>query len=227
MKILLDENQKNDSCIEVDKNNYYKYNITELNNNIDDKELTNKIFYNKDESYYYKYIPFDNIPKNINKEYLSEVIKDNTIYDYIYGNNRIIDFNNYLLQIILKFIEKDSFNIIHYHLDFEIYKKLIDILFSAIISFLSNEIYDDKNIKNVVIIIQKIIIPMINDEKNLLNNNRKLELINYINKNIFNISIIQLIFTNNDIKEIQKQFFELLKLIVKKSDEDNLLKLFL
>ena len=225
MKILLDENQKNDNCIVVDENNYNKYNITELNNNIDENDLTNKIFYNKNESNYYKYIPFDNIPKNINKEYLSEVIKDNKIYDYIYGNNRIIDFNNYLVQILLKYIEQDSFIIIDYHLDFEIYKKLIDILFSAIISFLSNEIHDDKNIKNVIIIIQKIIIPMINDEKNLLNNNQKLELINYINNNIFNISIIQLIFTNTDIKEIQKQFFELLKLIIKKSDEENLIKI--
>ena len=38
--------------------------------------------------------------KKNSKKYFSEVFNDNKIYDYISGNNKEINFNNSLLQIL-------------------------------------------------------------------------------------------------------------------------------
>ena len=227
IKIIVNENeiQNNEKIISINKVNEGKYNITKLNNNINERELSKAIFYNEEENNYYKIIPYNKIPKNIPKEYLYEVINDNKIYDYITGNNRIISFNNYLIQVLIKFFELESFDIIKYNFDFEIYKILVDILLNGIYSCISQDINNDKNIKNIVIILKKIIIPMIKEKTNF-NDEQKLQLIDFINKNLFNNYIIKLIFTNSNIKEIQDQFYDLIKLIIKINNEEKNTKLF-
>ena len=102
---------------------------------------------------------------------------------------------------------------------------LIDILLNAIYSCISQDINNDKNIKNVVIILQKIIIPMIK-EKNNYNDEQKSKLLDLINKNLINNYIIKSIFTSSNIKEIQEQFYELVKIIIKINNDENNFKLF-
>ena len=155
IKIMVNENeiQNNEKIIKLNKENEGKYNITKLNNNIKERELSKELFYNEEEKYYYKLIPYNKITKNISKEYFHEVINDNKIYDYLTGNNKIISFNNYFIQILIKFFESESFDIIKYNFDFGKYMMLIDILLSAIYSCISQDISNEKNIKNIVIIL--------------------------------------------------------------------------
>ena len=81
IKIALNENEINKIKIEnniniekVNKENEEKiekeYDVSKLNNPFDEKELLNKVFYNTDEKEYYKYVSYDNIPKNINNIYM-------------------------------------------------------------------------------------------------------------------------------------------------------------
>ena len=43
--------------------------------------------------------------KKNNKKYFSEVFNDNKIYDYIYGNNKVINFNNSLIKLLTEVIK--------------------------------------------------------------------------------------------------------------------------
>ena len=65
------------------------------------------MFYKSDEFSFYKYIPYNEIQKCVNKKYFSEVFNDNKIYDYIYGNNKVINFNNSLIQVLIEAIIKN------------------------------------------------------------------------------------------------------------------------
>ena len=102
--------KNNKSVISYNKNNLQeieeKYDITKLSNSYNEEDLYNKMFYNNDEYSYYKYIPYNDIQKYVNKTYFSEVFNDNKIYDYIYGNNKVINFKNSLIQILTKIIFK-------------------------------------------------------------------------------------------------------------------------
>ena len=114
IKILLKENEiekykKNngENIIDYNNNNIEeiekKYDISKLKDNYDEKEIIDKIFHNTDNNKYFKYIPYDNIQKEVNKEYFLEVLKDNKIYDYLYGN-KAININNKLVEIAIKII---------------------------------------------------------------------------------------------------------------------------
>ena len=225
IKTKIDENEitiKND-VIEVNKENFAdienQYDITKSGKKIKERDLFSKIFYNKEKNIYYKYLPYDDIPRNISKEYLSEVIKENKILDYINGNNRIVDFDNYLLKIIIKLFDSNSFDIGKYQLKFESYKDLLDILIKSIISYLSCENKDEINNKNIVNIIKKIILPII--LKNNFKENENSLLMDLINKKLLNFYIINNIFTNNDLKNIQEQYLDLLKNIISKNNQEN------
>ena len=219
MKILVNKNEIENGSKIIKNDDERQYDITKLNNNIHEKELTNLFFFDKEENTYFKYIPYHNISKNVPKEYLREVIKDNKELDYLHGRNRIINFKDYLIQIIIELFEKNSLKIINIF-NFEIYHKLLGVLFNSIFSCISNDINNDKNTNNIIIILKNIVIPILSN-KNKLKEDEKIKLINFINKYLLNHYIIKLVFTNSNIKNIQEQFFYLLQIIIKMNNEES------
>ena len=148
-----------------------KYDITKLKDAYSEEELFKKMFYYSEEYSFYKYIPYDNgdnVQKKVNKKYFSEVFYDNQIYDYNYGSNKVINFNNSLIQLLTEAIEKESFNIINRNLKCEEYKDLVSVLVELIISYFSNDnLKKDKNEKYIKIvndIIIKIFLPLFKKE---------------------------------------------------------------
>ena len=229
MKIMINENEieNSEDTISFDNSNSIaikkEYNVIKLKDPYDEKELVKKIFYNKDDNSYYKFISYDSVTKNIPKEYLDEVFKDNKLYDYLNGINRVIDFNNYLLEIIIKCFETSIININ----DFDALINLIDICISGIISSLSNynikKNVDNDNAQNIIPIIKKIIMPSLKND----NDKEKVALLNLINNNLFNINNIKLIFNTKTPKEISKQVYELLLSILKINTKESNEKLFI
>jgi len=83
------------------------------------------------------------------------------------GDNKIINFNNYLIQILFGLFEENSFNIIDYSEHFGFYKDLLYILTNTIIysiyyDNLENKL-NEKNINSIKTIFQKILIPLISN----------------------------------------------------------------
>ena len=155
IKIKLSEDEANEfklknkeHVISYNKNNIKeieeKYDITKLKDAYNEEELFKKIFYNIDENSFYKYIPYNGVQKYVNKKYFSEVFNDNKTYDYIYGNNKVINFNNSLLEILTEMIENESFSIEKKKLKSEEYKDLLSIYVELIISYF----FDDNLEKN-------------------------------------------------------------------------------
>ena len=108
----------------------------------------NKIFHNTEDKKCFKYDSYDNIEKGVPKEYFIEVLKDNKIYDYLNGC-KVININNNLVKIVIAIIEKESFNLMNYELNFFEYRDLIDILIDLIISYISSDNKDEKNNQNI------------------------------------------------------------------------------
>jgi len=132
IKIKVDDDESgefklknNENVISYDKNNAEKieekYEVTKLKDAYSEEELLKKMFYNSDEHSFFKYIPYNEVQKEVNKAYFSEVFNDNKAYDYIHGSNRVINFNNSLIQILTETIENESFNIINKKLKSEEY----------------------------------------------------------------------------------------------------------
>ena len=179
IKIKVEDNEANEfrlkyneDVISYDKDNAEeieeKYDITKLKDAYSEEELFKKMFYKNDEYTYYKYIPYNEVQKYVNKKYFTEVFNDNKIYDYIYGNNKVINFNNSLIQLLTEAIENESFNITNKNLKSEVYKDLVTVLVELIISYFSDDnLKKDKNEKYIKIIndiIIKIFLPLFNKE---------------------------------------------------------------
>ena len=192
----IEKKSDGENLIEIDKNNQTsiekQYDVTKLSNPYNEKELVKKIFYDKDEDSYYRYISYDDIVKKIPKEYLMEVIEDNQICDFLNGKGRVIDFNNYLLNILLDCFKSNVSNTINFKANLN----LIDISISAIFSCLTNvdKKTNSDNIQKILIIINNIILPSLQN----YNNNEKSELLQHINCNLFNINGLKLIFNNKN-----------------------------
>ena len=223
--------KNNKSVISYNKNNLQeieeKYDITKLSNSYNEEDLYNKMFYNNDEYSYYKYIPYNDIQKYVNKTYFSEVFNDNKIYDYIYGNNKVINFKNSLIQILTKIIKNESFNIINKKLKSEEYRNLLNIFIELIISyFLDDNLKknrNDNNIQNINVIIAKIFFPLFKKENEYLFKDFKInDFTLLINDNLFSLNNIKLIFLQPINLEICDKIYELfLKLIKKNNNNQN------
>ena len=222
----------NERVISYGKNNLQeieeKYDITKLNNSYNEKDLYNKMFYNNDEYSYYKYIPYNDIQKYVNKKYFSEVFNDNKIYDYIYGNNKVINFKNSLIQILIEIIKNESFNIRDKNLKSEEYRNLLNIFIDLIISYFSDDnLKKNKNynnIRNINAIITKIFFPLFEKENEYLFTDFKIDDFTLlINDNLFTLNNIKLIFLQPINLEICDKIYELfLKLIKKNNNNQNL-----
>ena len=146
----------------------------------------------------------------ISKEYLLEVFKDNKNYEYIYGT-KIIDLNNNLMKIMMNIIEDDSFKIMDKKLSNNELKDLLNIFIDLIIGFYSDENNkknpEQKDIKNIVDIINKIFLPLIKDSYNS-------KIHKQIKEKLFSDKNIILLFINNKINELNEKLFELIQLLI-------------
>lgn len=231
IKILLNGNEV-DIINKNDKSNIIEYNynnLEEIKNEKDEEEILNKLFHNNDEKIFFKYYSYDDLEKNVNKEYFLEVLEDNKSYDYM--NENFINFDNNLLQIMVELIEDDSFNI-QEELSFKEHKDLIDIFLKLIISYIN---YDDsennknkKYIKNINIIISKIFLPLFNkaNQSNQLYPEEYNQIIlNFIYEKLFSINNIKLLFSGNFIKDISEKIYDLFKALIKKNKINENIKL--
>ena len=144
------------------------------------------------------------------------------------GDNKIINFNNYLIQILIGLFEENSFNILDYYEHFDFYEDLLNIFSNTIICNINYDNKEnksnEKNINSIITIFKKILIPLINNEnKDILNDIQKSLLINFVKEHLFIDEYIELVFINNKNKEISNQFYELLSIIIIKinSKEEN------
>ena len=218
------------SIIECNKNNLEiiekQYDVTSLKDNYDEKELMNKIFHNTEDKKCFKYDSYDNIEKGVPKEYFIEVLKDNKIYDYLNGC-KVININNNLVKIVIAIIEKESFNLMNYELNFFEYRDLIDIFIDLIISYISSDNKDEKNNQHINNIISKIFLPLFQEENERVfndNDNDRENLFNYIYENLFSEDNIKLIFLN-PINEITENIFKIFVNLIKVNSQKNNTKL--
>ena len=227
-EIELYKEKNKESIIEFDNNQIdkleKKYDVSKLNNACDEKVLYDKVFINKEKNDYYKYISYDDIKKNVNKEYFLEVLKDNKIYDNIYGT-KDININNSLIKILLRIIIEKDFNIKKLNFKYNEYLDLIDIVIELIISFVSddNSRNNDNEIKNMAIIINKIFSPLINKEITFNNSDKDL-IYNYIEENLFSMKYIKLIFIDH-IKEIVNEIYNIFLALIDNNDKEKNSKL--
>ena len=233
IKILLNkkEVQKNgENIIEYFNDNLEEieseYDTTKLENAKAEEEVLSKVFHNTSDDSYFKYVPYNDIEKNVNKEYVSEVLADNKFYCYKYGKNKIINFNNKLLEILIKLLDEndnknESFNIIK-DLEFEDIKILINIFTELIASFISDDNSknnpNDENIKNINKIISKVFLSLFNEENK---NKDYKQIISYLNDTFFSIKNIKLIFCESKIEEIQKKIYDLFLALIKYNKNEN------
>ena len=168
----------------------------------------------------------NNITEEVNKSNEKNNIKLN-------GDNKIINFNNYLIQILIGLLEESSFNIIDYYEHFNFYEDLLNILSNTIICSIyfdnKENKSNEKNIHSIITVFKKILIPLIsNENKDILNDSQRLLLINFIKEHLFIDEYIKLVFIDNNNKEISNQFYELLSIIIikinKKEENEKLYK---
>ena len=168
---------------------------------------------------------------NSNNNITEDISNENNIN--LNGDNKIINFNNFLIQILIYLLEENSFNIIDYYEHFNFYEDLLNILSNTIICSIYYDKLEnksnEKNINSIITIFKKILIPLIsNENKDKLNDNQKLLLINFVKEHLFINEYINLIFINNNMKEISNQFYELLSIIIiqinKKEENEKLYK---
>ena len=230
IKEIKEKNEQN--IIEYDKNdkekNEKQYDVSKLNDPFEEKDLINKIFHNKDDNSFYKYISYENIQKIIPKEYLLEVLYDNKSYDNLYGN-KIINFDNFLIKILLDIIVNDSFNIKDKGFSWKEYSDLIDILIELIISYYSDsnsKINPDKNnIKYIEAIIDKLFLPLYQKGIDSIFNFSDLDcILKKIEEKLFTSQNIRLIFLD-PIKELSEKFYKIFLAIIKKNEKENNIKM--
>ena len=238
IKISLNQNEireYKDNIIEYNNNQIKeiekKYDISKLNNAFDEKDLLKKAFINKENNEYYKYISYNDIQKNVNKEYLLEVLKDNKTFENLYGT-RAINMSNNLIKILLQYLNKEDFQIKDKKFTLDEYQDLISIIIELIISFVSDENsrnnnntdnnIDDvnNNIKIIANIINKIFSPLIQKENQLsLYKSDKNLIFDCIEEKLFSKKNIKLIFFGQ-IKEISKEIYDIFLALIENNNRE-------
>ena len=205
-----------------------EYNLEE-NNDIFDE---NKIYLDKKENIYYKFEKWDlKVNKMIFKEYFLEIFTNSKIYFKLLSNDDIYNFDDYIMKILLSISNDKLFNINNYNNEIKEY--FINIFLNTILSYYFRESFNEKKEekneekeKNIIIIIQKIIKPIIDKDKTGEKQIYKiLELINNILLKRENILVI---FSKNSVynEEITKEMYELISSIIKINNQENNKKIF-
>ena len=234
VKIVLDENEingKNVNIVEYNKNNFEEieneYDIARLEKGKDENIILNTIFKNTDDNSCYKYVNYDDINKNVNKEYFLEVFNENKTYDCIYGVNAFINFNNNLMKLIIEVIEKDSFNIKELDiLESKERNNLIEIFSELIISYVSDDNSRIHPNEEYIQIINKIIsnffISLLHKE---YQNAEKEEICENITEKLFSRKNIKLLLCGEIVKEIADNIYNLFLTLIKSNKKNKNQKL--
>ena len=130
-----------------------------------------------------------------------------------------------MVKILLEIIGKETFNIKDKIFEFRDYKFLIDIFVELIISYYSdnnskNNNPDKQNIKYIDDIINKIFLPILQNNDDLFNISQREILISKIEEKLFTSRNIKLIFLE-PIKELSVKFYNIFLSIIKKNKKDN------
>ena len=159
----------------------------------------------------------------MNKEYLIDVFNDNKIYDYLYGK-KIIDINNNLVQLLCDLLSNESFQLEDKKLNYLEITDLFNISIKLIVNFYSSQntknTPGENDIKNLLNIINKIFIPIVQDD-DIIDDSNKLNYIKEIRQKLFSDKNIRLFFTNNSIKELNNKLYELIHSIIETNKEEN------
>ena len=157
--------------------------------------------------------------ENLPKEYLIEVLEDNKTYENIYGK-KVIDINNELVKIFIDIINNESFKLKEKNVTYYEIRDLINIFIDLIINFYSDENNrknpEQKDIKNIGNIINKIFLASLREE-DILDDSYKTIICKQIKDKLFTDKNIRLLFTKNEIKELNKKLYELIYVIIKKN----------
>ena len=126
------------------------------------------------------------------------------------------------MKIIIKIIEKDSFNIIDYNLPLPDYRDMINIFIELIISYISYDNKDINNNKHINNIISKIFLPLFQKEnEQQIEQKTREDLLNFIYENLFSSENIKLIFLNPIDEIVDNIYVIFLGLININSKENN------
>ena len=198
------------------------------NNDIFD---SSKIYLDKKENIYYQFEKWDwKVDKKIWKEYFLDIFTNSKVYYRLLYRSDIYNFDDYFTKILITIINEKSFNI--NDCNNETYGNLFNIFLNAILAYYFREVEKDnkesneEKEKNIILIIQKIIKPILEktkkDEKIIT---KLLELINNILLSRENLLVI---FSKNSVynEEVTKEIYELLNTIIKMNNQDSNKKLF-
>ena len=211
IRILLEENEVkkldlNDekiksNIIEINKENRNhiskEYDMSRINNNIDEKILYEKIFFDSEKNEYYKYIPYYSLPKYAPRKTYLEVMKDNNKSPSAKTDNKK---NKLLLKryknILMKKSKEVDFRATNQEYDNE---GKLDILTVVLNNFIEENLKsvnslddDDKKKINEEFsnIMEKLLLPVVDKNMNL-------NIIKLMVKTIFDEDNCQKIFCNS------------------------------
>ena len=161
--------------------------------------------------------------ENIPKQYLLEILDDNKTYENIYGN-KVIDVNNELIKIFMDIIDNKSFKLKDKKVTYYEIKDLIDIFSDLIINFYNNKKNrinpDERYIKSFNNIIDKIFFASIYED--ILFDSDKTKVYRKIKEKLFSDKNMKLIFTETEIKELNKKLYDLIHIIIKNNEALNI-----
>ena len=236
IRVLIDENSKelknfdenkivkfdNDNKVEIFK----EYDISKVNSKITEKELYDKIFFDKEKSEYFKYIPYYGIKKYAPRKVYNEVMKDNNNNKNDYSKpNKINNFNTRLFKEYKKYITdivcNENFNINCDLYSNDIKEKIISIILHKTLKAIpknsnsSNEREEkEKNGLILINVLDKIITPLINE-------NTDISILSKINKILTNFNYLKTIYQsqmdyyeNNNTTDTDMKIGEKLSLIL-------------
>ena len=213
---------ENDKWYLFDDSSVSEYDINKFEEEFNKKEKNSSAYILFYESKKEKKMitPFD---KLINKEYINDVFNENKIYEELYGS-KIIDINNNLVKLLLDIINNDQFKLNCDNLTLNKLRDMYNIFIDIIINYYSNENYrknpEEKDIKSIINIINKIFISTISKDNILLDSDRDI-ILKLIKEKLFSDKNIRLIFTKEEIKPLSEKLYEIIHLLIEENKEDN------
>ena len=123
------------------------------------------------------------------------------------------------MQLLCDLLNNESYKLKEEKFDNLEIKDLLNLSIKIIINFYSSQNSrnnpKEKDIKNILNIINKLFMPILQEDE-LVNESYKSDLIKEMNKNLFADINIKLFFSNNVLKESNQKLYELIHLIIKK-----------
>ena len=185
---------KNEEVNSINK----QYDLSRLNNNINEEDLYNKIFYNKEINEYYKYIPYYNIPKCAPKSVYNHIMESNNSVKGITSNNNNkenIEYQQGLLDKLYNIISSKIINdkILSYQANEQ--NDIINITTFDIFQAIKKPNLTEKEKKDIN---YKLNILLVNVIKPLINDNTNIGVLENIQRVFISRERVELIFLNDE-----------------------------